>query len=126
MLSAALSEPEFGSVKQYEHILSILNLPSKRKSNLVNHPVTAVFWDSELYPNYMKKKLLLWKKYDNEKDEKKKKEILEKINKNKEEMLSKADHPKEFTKITANDIKILKKMNACFVRKVAKKCKIKK
>ena len=39
----------------------------------------------------------------------KKKDILENINKNKEEMLSKADHPKEFTKITSNDIQILKK-----------------
>ena len=38
-------------------------------------------------------------------------------------MLSKADHPKEFTKITANDIKIFKKMNACFVRKIGKNAK---
>ena len=69
------------------------------------------------YKEYIKKKTVLWKKHDSEKNHSKKKELRDKIHKMKVAASKLAAHPREYTKITKEDLALFKKRGCLFARK---------
>ena len=98
-----------------ENFLSILKA---NQMKLTPRVTTCVTWDTNIYKNYKEISGKLWKMYDIEKDEYKKKHIEKLIKTKKEEMLELTKHPKTYTKITSSDLKYFNKTQCLFVRKV--------
>ena len=104
-----------------EHFLSILKA---NQMKLIHKVVTCVEWDKKSYPQYIKYKTKLWKKYDSISDEVEKKKLLQLINKAKKIAMDKASHPKTYTTITKNDLQSFKNCNCFFVRKIDPQCNV--
>jgi len=104
-----------------EHFLSILKANNMK---LTNNTITYVEWNKEAYPNYMKFKTQLWKKYDSSSNTMDKKQILKLINSEKKKAMDISSHPITFKIITKDHLNDLDKNNYLFIRKIAKESDI--